>query len=126
MPRQRFHNGAHHRNVHIEGFSPANNDPSAQFNNIVAGYESLNQLTDVIASSFVPIQQHAVQQTLINIVRDYHEITRLMQDAPPQREQFYIQALAVLDEEMMQISLVRNNDRSDQNNNNGDMNSHDN
>ncbi len=126
MPRQRFHNGAHRRNVHIAGFSPTDNDPSARFNNIVAGYESLNRLTDAIASSFVPFQQHAVHRTLIDIVRDYHEITRLMQDAPPQREQFYMQALAVLDEEMMQISSVRSNDRSDQNHDNGHMNGHEN
>ncbi len=37
--QQRFHNGAHCKNVHIAGISPNDNDPSAQFNNIVTGYE---------------------------------------------------------------------------------------
>ncbi len=122
--RQRFHNGACHRNVHMSGFSPTINDPSAQFNNKVAGYEGLNQLTDAIANSFIPIQQNTIQQTLIDIFRNYHETTNLMQDSSLQRQPFYIQALAVLDEEMIGISSGRNNDGSDPNHNNGSMNDH--
>ncbi len=49
-----------------------------------------------------------------------------MQDAPSQRQPFYIQALTVLDEEMIGISSGRNNNGSDQSHNNRSMNGHDN
>ncbi len=86
--RQRQNNGSHRRNIHILGFPPTNNDPSSRFNNIVAGYESMNRLTDAIANSFLPAQQNSTKCTLIDIVRDYHEISTLMQNAPPGTESF--------------------------------------
>ncbi len=112
--RRRQNNGAHRRNIHISGFSPTNNDPSSRFNNIVAGYESMNRLTDAIANSFLPAQQNSTPHTLIDIVRDYHEISTLMQNAPPGTESFYTQALTLLDEEMTEVSSQRTNTRTDE------------
>ncbi len=84
--RQRQNNGAHRWNIHILRFSPINNDPSSCFNNIVAGCESMNTLTDAIANSFLPTQP--TPRTLIDIVWDYHEISTIMQNAPPGTESF--------------------------------------
>ncbi len=111
----------HDIKIFIQHVFFTNIDQSAQFNNIVAGYESLNRLTGAIANSVIPFQQHTVQHTLIDIVWDYHEITSLMQDATPERERFHTQALAVLEEEMVEITPNRNIARSDQNHYNGSI-----
>ena len=67
------------------------NNPSARFENIRNGYVSLNRLTDAISHSFVaPQHQHKQTPSIIEIVRNYAEISSLLANAAtPDQEQFY-------------------------------------
>lgn len=51
-PRYRVKSGMQLRNINVSGFSPDTNDPSDRFNNMIAGYQSMDRLTDMIANSF--------------------------------------------------------------------------
>ena len=48
---RRGRNSTTRRNVHLGSFEANNNDPSARFHHITTGYQSLNRLTDTIASA---------------------------------------------------------------------------
>ncbi len=67
-PRFRVNNGIRRRNVHISGFAPDHNDPSARFNNIIAGYQSMDRLTDAIANSFLPQRPNVSLRSVVQIV----------------------------------------------------------
>ena len=84
-------NGSRRRNVHTASFSAGDNNPSARFENIRNGYDSLNRLTDAISHSFVTPQQRQQQTpSVIEIVRNYAEISSLLANAAtPDQEQFY-------------------------------------
>lgn len=122
-PRNHTSNGTRRRNVHIAGFSPERNDPSARFNNIIGGYESMNRLTDAIAQSFVAPQQSEIRMRgIIDIVREFTEVANLLQNAPPEQHDFYRRAMSVLHNEMVVVeSGNENNDiaRNSGENNNG-------
>ena len=85
-PVQRRHisNGIRQCNVHLTGFSPDHNDPSARFNNIIAGYESMNRLTNAIATLLTSQQANIPRCNVIEVVCDYNEVSNLMQHATTQ------------------------------------------
>ena len=91
----RRNNGSRRRNIHTTGSVAAgDNNPSARFESIRNGYDSLNRLTDAISHSFVAPQQQQAP-SIIEIVRNYAEITTLLENVTsPGQEQFYRDAQA--------------------------------
>ncbi len=77
------------RNVHTSGFSPDHNDTSARFNNIIAGYQSMDRLTDAITNSLLPQWPNVSLHSVVQIVQDYDEIVEHMGSAPSDRMKFY-------------------------------------
>ena len=96
-PQRNTNNGVRRRNVHVGGgFGAGQNDPGARFEHIVGGYESLNRLTDAISHSFV--QQD--QRQIIDIVREFVEVSRNLADGQADQQDFYRQAQAALRAEL--------------------------
>ncbi len=60
-------NGIRQCNVHLTGFSPDHNNPSVRFNNIIAGYESMNRLTNAIATSLTSQQANIPRCNVIKL-----------------------------------------------------------
>ena len=83
--------------------SPGTNNPSARFNNIVRGCEILDNLTQAISQLFTaPLPQHPCQ--LINVARDYNEVSILLRDATGEDEEaFYSSILTGLNAEPLQL-----------------------
>ena len=113
-PRRQTSNGVRRHNVHL-GFSPGTNDPSARFNNIVHGYESLNILTQAISQSFMaPLPQRPHQ--LIDVARDYNEATLLFRNATGDEEEtFYSSIMTGLNAEHLQLITPPANSTTDGN-----------
>ncbi len=57
-PQFQVNDGICRRIVHISGLSPDHNDPKARFNNMIAGYQSMDRLNDEIVNSFLPQWQN--------------------------------------------------------------------
>ncbi len=66
--------GLQQQNVHLASFSPQHNDPSTQFYNVVAGYESMNRHSNPIVQSLVP------RCSVADVDHEYHEVLILMQN----------------------------------------------
>ena len=64
----------------------------------------MNRLTNAIATSLTSQQANIPRRNVVEVVRDYNEVSNLMQHATTQNREFYENALSILNQEMMDIA----------------------